>query len=120
MLSGLHPAEVIDSQRISFAVGYSLKPHYHLFLLAWRDWKDSRAKQSISHPLEKGGITLTSDDLFVDLTGLVRIHRFAGDHLSIDGELEVLERGALRQRKHEVGFPNSVSTVCERLSDFVP
>src|ERR1700694_5854766 len=119
-LSGPHSAEVVDSQRISFALGHSLKPHDHLFLLARRNRKDSRAEQSISHPFEKGGIALASNDLFVDLTRLVGIHCFTGDHLSIDGELEVLECGTLRQRKHEVRFTDSASTIYERLSDFVP
>src|ERR1700694_4846679 len=119
-LSGPHSAEVVDSQRLSFALGHSLKPHDHLFLLARRNRKDSRAKQSISHPFEKGGIALASNYLFVDLTRLVGIHCFTGDHLSIDGELEVLESSTLRQRKHEVRFTDSASTIYERLSDFVP
>ncbi len=118
-LTGAHSAEIVDPERVTLSRCNRLKTHHDPLLLAWRDWKNPRAQQPIPHPFEQGRIPLASDDLFIDLARLIGIHRFTGDHLTVDLELEILESGALWQREHEIGFADSASSIHERLSDLV-
>src|SRR5207237_5246184 len=83
------------------------------------NWEDSRAEQAIPHPLEQRWIALAPYDLLIDLTRPVSAHGLAREQLAIDRELEILERGALWQREHEIRFANSASAIHERFGHFV-
>ena len=113
-------AEIVDPQRITLARRNRLKAHHDFFLFTGCYGKDSRPQQPVSHPLQQGGIALPTNDLLIDLSRTICAHRFARDQLAVDRELEVLECGALRQRKHEVRFAYSASTIDVGLSYFIP
>ena len=115
----LRPAEVIDPHGIAFPLGHHLIAHDDALLLARIDRKDPRAKQSVPHPLDERRIPLAPNDLFVDAPRVGRAHRLTGDELSVDRELEILERGALRQRKHVVRFADSSAIIDKALLDLV-
>ena len=96
-----------------------MKAHHYFLLFARRDWKDSRAQKAVPHPLEQGRITLPADNLFIDLSCTIGAHCLAGYHLAVDRELQILECGALGQRKHEIRFTHSAASIDERLRDFI-
>src|SRR3954470_7796019 len=112
-------AEIIDPKRVAFPLRDCLETHHYLLLLSGRDWKNPRAEQSVSHPLQQRRISLPAYDFLVDLARSVGAHRFTGDHLAVDRELEILKSRALRQREHEVCLTDSTATVDVRLGDLV-
>ena len=114
-----HPPEIIDPQRIALTRCNCLKAHHDSFLFTRRDRKNSCAQQPIPHPLEQGWITLAANDLLIDLSCPICAHCFARDQLTIDRELEILKRGALRQRKHEIRFAYSTAAIDVGLRDFI-
>src|SRR5207302_2140856 len=116
---GRRAAEIVDAQRISLPLGDALEANDDLTLLARPQREDSRAKHAVSHPLHQRGIALASHDLFIYTARFGRVHRLAGDELSIDRELEVAERRALRQREHVVRFADHRAAIDEPLVDLV-
>src|SRR5450759_3532388 len=111
--------EIIDSPRIALSLRDGLKSHHDFLLFARRNRKDSRTQETIPHPFEQRRIALPADDLLIDLPRTVGAHCLAGDHLAIDREFQILERRALRQRKHEIRFAYPASAIDEHLGDLV-
>src|SRR3954462_1334184 len=93
---GLAAAEVVDAKRIALALSDGLKPHYDVLVLTRRDREDPRAKHPVAHPLHERRVALAPDDLFVHAARFVCTKRLAGDQLTVDLELEILERSVLR------------------------
>jgi hypothetical protein len=74
----------------------------------------------VTHPFDERWIALAAHDLLVDLARLLGVHRLTGDHLAVDRQLEILERGALRHRKEIVRFSDGGAAIHEALVDLVP
>jgi len=113
------PARPVHAQRIALALRHGLEPHDDAPLLAGLDGEDPRAQQPLPHPLHERGVPLAAHDLLVDAPRLLGPQRLAGDHLAVDGELEVLEGGAPGQREQVVGLADQTAAVDEALLDLV-
>jgi hypothetical protein len=74
----------------------------------------------VTHPFDERWVALPTDDLFVDLARLLRIHRLTSDHLAVDRQLEVLERSALRHRKEVIRLADRGAAIHEAFVDLVP
>jgi hypothetical protein len=91
----------------------------HPLLLARGDGKDTRTQEAMSHPLDKGRVALAAHDLLVDAPRAVGGEDLAGDELPVDRELQVLKRGALREREEVVRLAESAAAIDEPLLHLV-
>src|SRR5687767_14446547 len=115
----MSPPEVVDPHRIALTLGHRVKAHDDAARLASTDRKDSRAQESMAHPLHECRIAALPDDVLVDAPCLVGAHRLPGHELAVDLELQSFERGVLRKRKEIVRLADSTAPVDEGLFDLI-